>query len=152
MSPIDRFTNLARGVLSDSKKQFEADGGLEGAARRVGQRVRDVAESTRSAVQDGLAARTDADDPPLIDPALEAARREVADLKASAAAARAVSGARGGSASPTRLDGIAAELAKLDGRLRSGALSRAEWEAERARVLDAHDRSTAQTKARKRTL
>jgi hypothetical protein len=151
MSSIDRFTNLARGVIADSQKQFDANGGLEGAARRVGQRVREVAENTRSAVNQGLSGRPDADDPPLVDPALEAARREVAELKATTA--NPGRSTRSSVSVPSaEVEGVAAELARLDERLRSGALSRVEWEAERTRLLDAHDRSTARTTPRRRTL
>ncbi|HCH64380.1 MAG: hypothetical protein CL927_20895 [Deltaproteobacteria bacterium] len=149
MSSIDRLTNLARGVLADGQKQFEDNGGLEGAARRVGERVRAVAESTRSAVNQGLTAPAASDDPPLLDPALAAARREVAELKDSSVA-RASSAAAASVRAPQ--SGLASELARLDERLRSGMLSQGEWEAERSRLLDAHDRSTARSTPRRRTL
>ena len=151
MSSINRFTNLARGVLADSQKQFEAKGGLEGAARRVGDRVREVAESTRTAVAEGIGSLSEADDPPLVDPALEAARREVANLKS-------VAGAQGTSASTLKAEaaaaseGLAGELQRLDARLHAGELSRAEWEGERSRLLDAHDRASSRTTPRRRTL
>jgi hypothetical protein len=151
MSSIDRFTNLARGVLADSQKQLEAEGGLEGAARRMGARVREVAESTRSAVAEGIGSLSETGDPPLIDPALEAARREVANLK-SVAGAHGVSAPTTTAEDATPPKGLAGELRGLDDRLHAGQLSRAEWEVERSRLLDAHDRAASRSTPRRRTL
>ena len=150
MSSIDRFTNLARGVLADSQKQLEANGGLEGAARRMGARVREVAESTRSAVSEGIGGLADPDGPPLVDPALEAARREVANLQS--VAAERLSARPGKADAGSSSEGLAGELGRLDARLHAGELSRAEWEVERSRLLDVHDRTSSRSTPRPRTL
>ncbi len=151
MSSIDRLANLARGVLADGQKQFEAKGGLEGAARRMGSKVREAAESTRSAVAEGISSLADADDPPLIDPAREAARREVAELKSMDASYRGPAPSKGVADGPLS-EGLAGELRRLDDRLHAGDLSRAEWEVERSRLLDAHDRAASRSTPRRRTL
>ena len=150
MSSIDRLANLARGAWSSGQKQFEVEGGIEGAARRVGERVRRVAESTRTAVSEGIGGLGDADEPPLVDPALEAARREVADLKAPLPTPAATTAT--GASRPMESSELASELAAVDAQHRAGTLSRVDWEAARARILDAHDRANTRSEPRRRTL
>ncbi len=48
MSSFDRLVNLARGTLAETRNQWEADGGLDGATQRVRESVREMASGARS--------------------------------------------------------------------------------------------------------
>lgn len=148
MSSIDRFTNLAKGVLADGQKRLEAGGGLSGAARRVGRQAREAALSAKEVVEDGLTSLTEDTPPDAVDPELAAAREEVDGLRA---APRTPTSPRA-SAPVSSSDPLSRELEALDVRLRTGAIDRATWEAERTVVLDAADRASAQPTPRRRTL
>ena len=152
MSTFDRITNLAKGAVSDGRKRFDDGGGLEGLARRAGERAREVADAARDAavaVQDDLAERTSAGtfvrDVPQ-DKAWAAARQEVESLRPQ----------RSPVASPqetAQVDAFADRLSTLDRRHRSGELDKAEWLDQRARLLDELDRSQRTEKGpRRRTL
>lgn len=150
MSSIDRLANLAKGVISDGQKRFDAGGGLSGAARRASTKARAAAESARTAVEEGWSGLTDVstdDADPLVDPALAAARSEVDDLRAASSIQE-----RASSPAPAATDGLSAELAALDAQLRAGDLNRAQWEDARTRLLDAHDRASTDRSPRRRTL
>ena len=167
MSTFDRITNLAKGAVSDGRKRFEDGGGLEGLARRAGERARGVADAARDAAvaaQDDLAERTSAgtfardvsqdnvqqgavqQDNGQQDNAWAAARQEVESLRPR----------RSREAKPqetVQVDAFADRLASLDRRHRSGDLDKSEWLAQRARLLDELDRSHRTEKGpRRRTL
>jgi len=152
MSTFDRLTNLAKGAVADGRKRFEEGGGIEGLARRAGKQARVVADAAREAavsVQDGVAQRTSAGhfaSDSEEDREWAAAREEVASLRPS--------GTRGDSPQDAAvMDDLAARLAALDRRHRSGGLARDAWLAERSKLLDELDRSGRADKGpRRRTL
>jgi hypothetical protein len=117
----------------------------------VGTRVRDAAETARSAVSEGWTGLVEGEDDPetdgLVDPAREAARHEVDNLRASSPV-RSTAGA----AAPSTETDLSRALAQLDRRLRDGSLDRASWEQERARLLDDLDRAASHRTPRRRTL
>jgi hypothetical protein len=149
MSSFDRLTNLARGVLADGQKRLDAEGGLAGVARRAGAQVRSAAESAREAVHEGLSEGALPSSGLVEDPALVAAREEVEGLRLPPESVPSrpthPSGPRGSSA-------LSEQLAALDVQLRSGQLDKPTWEAERTRLLDAHDREATARSPRRRTL
>ena len=160
MSTFDRLTNLAKGAVSDGRKRFEDGGGLEGLARRAGDKAREVADAARDAavaVQDDLSQRTSAgsfasDSTSTLrdDRSWAAAREEVASLRPGPPR---TGGTGTGRSTAAPADGPAAHLAALDRRHRSGELDKAAWLAERARLLDELDRSQRlDEKPRRRTL
>ena len=149
MSSFDRLTNLARGVLADGQKRLDAEGGLAGVARRAGAQARSAAESAREAVQEGLTGGALPSSVLADDPALVAAREEVEGLRPPPPS---VSSRPTDTAGPRVPGALSDQLAALDMRLRAGQIDNATWEAERTRLLDAHDREATARSPRRRTL
>jgi len=152
MSTFDRLTNLAKGAVADGRRRFDDGGGIEGLARKAGERARTVADAARDAavsIQDGVAERTSVGSSAATseqDREWVAARAEVDALRAARARTESPQEAE-------EIDDLTSRIAALDRRYRSGAVTKEAWLSERARLLDELDRSAQADKApRRRTL
>ncbi len=152
MSTFDRLTNLAKGAVADGRRRFDEGGGIDGIARKAGERARTVADAAREAavsLQDGVAERTSVG-------TLAAAAGHDREWAAARSEVDAMRPARSRKAPPVEVEeesGLTRKLAALDRRHRSGAVSKEAWLSERAQLLDELDRSTrADKNPRRRTL
>lgn len=153
MSAIDRLANLARGVVADGQKRFDAGGGLEGATQRVSDRARELAESARQVVEGGLPGGPDAESGTAAPSEWSRARAEVDGLASAPSTRPTASSTPARASSATASDAtLSAGLAELDEKLRAGSIDRPTWEADRAALLDAHDRTSRPRTPRPRTL